>query len=363
MAELSLAIEDSPLAGGRFVIVKRIRPERANDADYIEFFLTEGRIALRCAHPSLPHSYELGVIDGVHYLAMEYIHGHTLLDVVNAATRHGSWLSVGAVHRVGVDVAAGLEHLHSLRDTDGTSLGVVHRDVSPQNVMLHHAGAIKLIDFGIVRSSLQTHKTRTGVVKGKFSYLAPEAFERGRTVDQRADLFGLGIVLHEALTGRSLFRGRDDSETMRRLKSGEIPDPREARDDLPDALAEVIVTALRRDPETRFQTATEFLAALERAGEQAGITTSITGLRQEVSSLCGEPEWPRVGAAPDARDRRLGSGGDPALAKLASSDDRLAYFLERSASGPDSAPGEASDEAAPGSSDAALDELMSRLDR
>jgi serine/threonine-protein kinase len=192
--------------------------------------------------------------------------------------------------------------------------------------MLHHAGAVKLIDFGIVRSALQTHKTRTGVVKGKFSYLAPEALERGRAVDHRADLFGLGVVLHESLTGRSLFRGRDDVETMRRLKSGEIPNVKNARPDVPVAFAEVISTALRRDPETRFQSATEFLVALERAAEHAGLPTSITALRREVTALCGQPAWPLAtpGDTPTAPGPGNGSKG-PSTA-----DSRLAYFLGRS---------------------------------
>ena len=263
----------------------------------------------------------MGAVDGSHYLALEYIHGHTLLDVVRAGARRDKPLSIETAVHVGVCVAAALEHAHGLRDVDGQSLNIVHRDVTPQNVMMAVSGAVKLIDFGIVRSAVQTHRTASGVVKGKFSYMAPESLATGREFDHRADLFALGIVLHETLTGRSLFRGVTDNDTLRRVRSMPIPDVSRLRPDTPVGLAAVITHALERDPDKRFQTATELLNALEMVAEASHISRSVTRLRDEVLDRCGEPPFPslteqeslllqdvgpRLGSEPEGSDRSAG---------------------------------------------------------
>ncbi|HEU5058551.1 MAG TPA: serine/threonine-protein kinase [Kofleriaceae bacterium] len=294
MAEIFLAVEKSVHGGHRFVTIKRIRKDFDRDDEFVQFFLTEGRVSLKCAHPNLPQAYELGQVDGAHYLALEYIHGHTLLDVVREAALGRRALAVSSVVHIGVGLAAALEHAHGLRDVDGRPLRVVHRDVTPQNVMLSVSGAVKLIDFGIVRSSMQTHRTESGVVKGKFSYMAPETLDGDRRFDHRADLFALGVVLHEALTGRSLFRGHDDQDTVERIRSMRLPDLTRLRSDVPASLASVILHALERDPDRRFQTATEMLHALERAAEISNIHHSMTRLRDEVLDRCGVPLLPAL---------------------------------------------------------------------
>ena len=294
MAEIFLAVERSDHGGHRFVTIKRIRKDFDRDDEFVQFFLTEGRVSLKCAHPNLPQAYELGQVDGSHYLAMEYIHGHTLLDVIREAALGRRPMAVSSVVHIGIGLAAALEHAHGLRDVDGRPLQVVHRDVTPQNVMLSVSGAVKLIDFGIVRSSVQTHRTESGVVKGKFSYMAPETLEADRGFDHRADLFALGVVLHEALTGRSLFRGHDDQDTVDRIRTMRVPDLTRLRGDVPPPLASVILHALERDPARRFQTATEMLHALERAAEASHIHHSMTRLRDEVLDRCGVPLLPAL---------------------------------------------------------------------
>jgi serine/threonine-protein kinase len=288
MAEILLAVELTPNTGHRFVTIKRIKPEFSGEADYNEFFLTEGRVSLKCSHPNLPQVYELGVEAGSHFLAMEYIQGHTLLDVIRAAALKDRPLAVGTALRVGVGVAAALEHAHGLVDVDGTPLGIIHRDVTPQNIMITAGGAVKLIDFGIVRAAVQTHETQVGVVKGKFSYMAPEML-RGtpKSIDHRADLFALGIVLHETLTGRSLFRGKTDEDTLRRVRSLPVPSLSALRADVPASFDAVVQRALERDPARRFQSATELLHALESAAELEGIHASMTRLRDEALDRCG----------------------------------------------------------------------------
>jgi eukaryotic-like serine/threonine-protein kinase len=294
MAEIFLAVEKSPHGSHRFVTIKRIKADFDRDDEYVQFFLTEGRVSLKCSHPNLPQAYEMGAVDGSHYLALEYIHGHTLLDVVRAGAATDRPLSIETAAHVGVCVAAALEHAHGLRDVDGQSLCVVHRDVTPQNVMLSVSGAVKLIDFGIVRSAVQTHRTASGVVKGKFSYMAPESLASGREFDHRADLFALGIVLHETLTGRSLFRGATDNDTLRRVRTMPIPDVTRLRPDTPPGLAAIIARALERDPDRRFQTATDFLHDLEQVAEEAHIHRSVTRLRDEVLDRCGDPPFPSL---------------------------------------------------------------------
>ena len=294
MAEIFLAVERSNHGGHRFVTIKRIRKDFDRDDEFVQFFLTEGRVSLKCAHPNLPQAYELGEVDGAHYLALEYIHGHTLLDVVREAAVGRRTLATSSVVHIGIGLAAALEHAHGLRDVDGRPLRVVHRDVTPQNVMLSVSGSVKLIDFGIVRSSMQTHRTESGVVKGKFSYMAPETLDGDQRFDHRADLFALGVVLHESLTGRSLFRGHDDQDTVDRIRSMRIPDLTRLRSDVPPPISAVILHALERDPDRRFQTATEMLHALERAAELSHIHHSMTRLRDEVLDRCGVPLLPAL---------------------------------------------------------------------
>lgn len=292
MAELFLAVERSDVGGYRFVTIKRIRPDFDHDEEFIQFFRLEGKVLLMCAHPNLAQGYDMGQVGGCHYLALEYIHGCTLLDLVRAAALGRKPLSVSTVVQIGIGVAAGLEHAHGLRAVDGSPLGVVHRDVTPQNVMIAESGTVKLIDFGIVRAALQTHRTQHGVVKGKFAYMAPEALDGKGNLDQRADLFALGIVLHESLTGRALFRGTTDHDTLDRIRHMEIPDLRRLRPDLPDAVAEVFHRALCRNPAERFQSAGQMLRALETAAESCHIHLSMTKLRDEVVARCGFPDPP-----------------------------------------------------------------------
>jgi eukaryotic-like serine/threonine-protein kinase len=323
MAEIFLALEDTPHAGQRFVIIKRIRPEHADDPDFQAFFLSEGRVSLQCAHPNLPQVYELDRIRGVYYLAMELIRGHTLLEYIRSAFSRGGQVSVASIASVGIGVAAALEHAHGLRDVDGSPLGVVHRDVSPQNVLLDACGGVKLIDFGVARSAVQTHRTRTGVVKGKFSYLAPEQVE-GKPPDPRADLFSLGVVLYECFTGKPLFRSRNESQTIQNVCSAPIRDLVSVRDDVPRAIADVIHRALERDPDDRFASATEMLLALDGAARRAGLHTSPCRLRDEVRAHCGEPARPerylRQGATPPA---------ELISPELAARDPDLLHFLRQ----------------------------------
>lgn len=330
MAEIFLAADEQSYGGHRFVTIKRIRSDRT-DLDYRDFFMTEARVALQCCHPNIPQVYEVGDVDGCLFLAMEYIHGHTLLSYLKAISKAGQMGSPSVAVTLGSAVAAALEHIHGLRSPSGAYLDVIHRDVSPQNVMVSSAGAVKLIDFGIVRSAIQIHQTQAGVVKGKFSYMAPETIVDPATVDHRADLFAVGVMLHEILTGRPLFRGRDAAATMKRVRRLPIPSISEMRGDVPPELEAVVEKALERDPDARFQTASELLEALEGTAQRSGIPLSMTQLRRDFRDACGNPEDPVFdgsiySSAPeeDGRVARMAAGSDSESSAVATADTQSA---------------------------------------
>ncbi len=334
MAEIHLAVEEMARAGRRFVIIKRIHDQFADDPDYVEYFLTEGKLALKLSHPNLPMAYELGQIGATHYLAMEFIRGPTLLDLLRVAHRRGGKLSVRSAVTIARAVAAALDHAHTLRDVDGEPLDIIHRDVTPQNTIVGYDGTIKLIDFGIAQATVQSHRTATGVVKGKFSYLAPEQFDRKSKVDQRSDLFSLGVMLHESLLGQVLFRAKTDRETIRRVLRGPIPDPSKLRKQVPASLGRVVLRALARNPDERYPTAAGLLGDLEYVAEREGLGVSVLQLREEVRALYGSPEQFVIPAITQVDsididfDEITGASNTPATAGIAADSD-LRYFLAR----------------------------------
>jgi eukaryotic-like serine/threonine-protein kinase len=292
MAEVFLAVEHLSEGAARLAVLKRILPRHARDPDFVEFFVQEAKLALALQHPNVVHAYDFGEEDGVHYLAMEYVHGETLLDVVRRANERGRTLSLGTVVKITCDLLAGLDHTHNACDLDGTPLGIVHRDVTPQNILVSHQGAVKLADFGVARTEAQAFRTRTGVVKGKFSYLAPEVLARGKRYDHRVDLFALGIVMYESMTGRSLFRGKNDGETVQRISRAAVPPITRYRPDCPPGLAHVIERALERDPEHRWPSAAAMLQALDEASCEVGLAANVTRLRWELSALFPDEQTP-----------------------------------------------------------------------
>lgn len=293
MADVYLAV-DRAAATPRWVALKRIRADLAPHREFRDFFLTEGRLSLACHHPHLPAAYHLGHAVGRPYLALEYIGGPTVLALSRAATRRRRPMAVPAVLAIGLGVARALDHLHGLRDLDGRALDVIHRDVTPQNLLVAPDGVVKLIDLGVARTSFQAHRTEAGVIKGKYAYIAPEQLDRRATIDQRADLFSLGAVLHELLTGQPLFHGASDLDTTERVKGATIPNPSAVRAEVPAEISEVIMGALARDPDQRWPSAASMVDALERAAESAGMWPWPGRLAREVTALVGTPRQPAL---------------------------------------------------------------------
>ena len=242
----------------KLVAVKIIHEQFSEDPEFIEMFIDEAQLVAGISHPNVVHVHELGSVGGRHFMTMEYVHGECLTDLVCRVRIPDT---VGC--RVVADVAAGLHAAHELRDADGTPLQVVHRDISPHNVLVSYDGAVKLIDFGVASSTASLHVSRSGSLKGKFAYMSPEQV-RSEPLDRRSDIFSLGIVLYEITTRRRLFRGSTETEMVQMVLDKPIPPPSVLRDDYPSELEQIVLRALSRRREQRYQTAEQMQEALER---------------------------------------------------------------------------------------------------
>ena len=208
----------------KLVVIKRILPHLVEDEEFFAMFRDEAKITMRLDHPNIARINEFGVENGVHYIEMEYVAGEDLRRIEKQAAAVGKGIPIGVVVRIIADAAAGLDFAHKARDAKGTPLNLVHRDVSPQNVLVGFDGSVKLIDFGVAKAAGRAQHTATGILKGKFPYMSPEQAD-GLDLDARSDVFALGIVLWEQLTGRRLFKGDNDLATQRLVKACQVPPP------------------------------------------------------------------------------------------------------------------------------------------
>jgi len=263
MAEIYLAREPETVegAGHRTLVIKRVLPHVADDPAFVEMFFNEARLAMRLRHPAIVHIYEFGEEHGSYFLAMEWVDGVPLGKIIRRARKQDGIPAALAV-KIAATTAEALDYAHRARGDDGESLGIVHRDVSPQNIMVSYEGAVKLLDFGIAKADDET-LTKDGQVKGKFAYMSPQQC-LGEPIDGRADVFALGVCLHEALTGRPLYHRKTQYETMRAVIEDSVPSIREYRPDLPESLDALVRKALAKNADERYQTAGELQIALER---------------------------------------------------------------------------------------------------
>ncbi|MEY4511837.1 MAG: hypothetical protein RLZZ450_3959, partial [Pseudomonadota bacterium] len=240
----------------RIVAVKRILPSIAADTDFITMFIDEAKLAVQLNHANIAQIFDLGKVSDNYFIALEYVHGKDLRAVFDMVRKRSLRVPIELACYVMMKICEGLEYAHRKRDSSGRDLELIHRDVSPQNMLISFDGDVKLIDFGIAKAAGKSSHTRTGVLKGKFGYLSPEQV-RGEVIDQRSDLFGIGIVLYELLTGERLFVGDSDFSTIEKVRSVEIVPPRELNANIPKSLESTVMRALSRDRDTRFQSALE----------------------------------------------------------------------------------------------------------
>jgi len=262
MAQIYLARQKGPDGAEKLVVVKRILPHLAENSDFVRMFLDEARIAARLNHPNIVQVFDLGSLDDTFFIAMEFIHGEDLRKIWKRTEHLNKPFPVQLVCRVVMDACAGLDYAHKKTDAQGKPLGIVHRDISPQNLLVTFDGAVKIVDFGIAKAADQATVTRSGVLKGKYSYMSPEQAS-GKRVDCRSDIFALGVVLHELLTGQRLFKRSNDIQTLHAVTECDVPVPSNANPKVPPELDEIVLKALAKNPADRYQEAMDLQLALE----------------------------------------------------------------------------------------------------
>jgi serine/threonine-protein kinase len=255
MAEVYLAVARGPVGFNKLAVLKRVK--NTDDPAIIQMFLDEARLAARLNHPNIVHTYEVGEVSEKYFIAMEYLEGQSLHAVLRRAE-----LSDAMVAYILAQALRGLHHAHELRDFDGSHMDVVHRDVSPHNIHVTYGGEVKLLDFGIAKTTLNSTHTETGILKGKIRYMAPEQFGEP-DVDRRADLFACGIVLWEMLSRRQLFQG-EFSKVMNRIVNEDAPALRTIRPEIAPELEAIVAKALHRDRDARYATADAMRLDLEQ---------------------------------------------------------------------------------------------------
>lgn len=261
MAEILLGRLTGPSGFERSVVIKRILPAYAEERQFVEMFLDEARIAARIHHPNVVQHQELGEDGEQLYLVMEYLDGESLASVQRRARSRDDRLSYAEAVHVIASAAAGLHAAHEMTDHEGEALGIVHRDISPQNLFVTYRGGVKVMDFGIAKASDRITTTEAGSLKGKIRYMSPEQ-ARGEALDRRSDLFSLAIVLYELTTGHALFRRNTPLASLRAVQDDPIPPPSSIVADYPPTLEAVCLRALARDPGDRYPDVHAFRIAL-----------------------------------------------------------------------------------------------------
>jgi eukaryotic-like serine/threonine-protein kinase len=277
MAEIFLA-RPAGYTDGNLLVLKRILPHLAEDEHFVTMFRDEADLASKLIHPNVCRVHALGHHAGSWFIAMEYLHGVPLSRVMTRLSKQGKMLDLRIVAGIISAACEGLHHAHELRDSQGNLLNVVHRDVSPPNIMIVDGGFVKLLDFGIAKATNTNAKTRTGTVKGKNAYMSPEQI-MGKGLDRRSDIFALGTVMYELLTIKRLFHRDSDFMTFKAISEEPIPDTMQRRPDLPLGVRSVLLQALARDPAGRFATAKQFGDAIRGAMMSLGGPASTSELR------------------------------------------------------------------------------------
>ena len=287
----------------RPVALKRMLAHIASNEEMVKSFVREARLASYLRHQNVPQTYDLGRVGDVYFIAMELITGRNLREVLMHCARTTGPMPVRIALNILNQICDALDYAHNLCDDTGEPLGIIHRDVSPSNVIVSETGVVKLIDFGIAKGSAASMQTMSGKLKGKFAYMAPEYF--AGQIDARADLFAIGVIAHELLTNRPLFSGRDDVDTMKRVRSMPLAPPSQNNPRVPLEIDDIVMTALARDPDRRWQHATALRTAL----------TTLTHRLDQVATNAEVVQWldwafTQVAGAPLSSDR---PGADTAI--------------------------------------------------
>lgn len=296
MAELYLARQLAEGGYEKIVAVKRVLPHLAEDAAFVRMFLNEARLAAGLDHSNIAHVLDFGSEGPEHYLVLEYVHGRSVLEVLREAGKQGG-LPLPCALTIIHEVAAALHYAHDKAGPDGRPLGLVHRDVSPSNVLVSYDGEVKLVDFGIAKATAHTRATQSGTIKGKLAYMAPEQV-RGEALDRRADVFSLAVVAYELCTGRRCFVAPGEFALINRVAAGRYEKPSAIRPGFPAPLEQIIARGLAVEVEERFESAQALQLEIERFARQHGFRLSKLELADAMRGLYGHVAYPTTEALP-----------------------------------------------------------------
>jgi len=241
----------------RPVVIKRILPHIAASPEFVQMLIDEAKIAVMLSHGNIAQIYDLGKVADDYFIVMEYVEGKTLSQIMKRLRTEARHIPIAYAIAICAEVAKGLDYMHRKLDEEGNPLHVIHRDISPQNVILSTAGTVKIIDFGIAKAKNKISTTDSGILKGKFAYMSPEHAE-GEKLNHQSDIFSLGVILFELITDQRLFKGKNNMDTVRRVKRAKVPQPSGIRRNIPKDLDTIILTALQKDRKKRYTSAENF---------------------------------------------------------------------------------------------------------
>jgi serine/threonine-protein kinase len=293
MGEIWLAEQKGSAGFSKQVVVKTILECFADDPSLVEMFLDEGRIAANLSHPNIAQTFDLGQCgkgsDAPYYIAMEYVHGRDLRDLLITNIDRKQFVPLNLVLRIIADVCQGLHHAHSVKTPEGKADGIIHRDVSPQNILITFDGIVKIVDFGVAKATERASKTKSGVLKGKYAYMSPEQV-RSKPLDGRADVFSVGVVMYELVTGRRLFKRDSEMKTLDAVISAIVPKPRRFDTSVPPEVEAVMLKALSLRPKDRYQSAQEMQLAVENLMIELQLPASSAHLSAFMQEIYGGEE-------------------------------------------------------------------------
>lgn len=263
MAEIHLAKTRGIEGFEKYVALKMIHPNFSSDDHFVQMLIDEAKISVQLQHGNIAHVFDLGRVGNTYYIAMEFVDGHDLFKILRKSSEQDRYMPIESACFIAKEVCAGLDYAHHKRDAAGRPMGIVHRDISPQNVLISHSGEVKIVDFGIAKATMRVKQTAVGVIKGKYYYMSPEQ-AWGDSVDHRTDIFSAGILLYEMLTGQMLYLEEDMNKLLDMVRKADIPPPSTKRPDIPRELDRIVMRALAKKPDQRWQAASDFGTAIER---------------------------------------------------------------------------------------------------
>ena len=302
MAEIFLARQAGLEGFEKTIVIKRIRPHLSQQKSFVKMFLNEAKLAAQLNHPNIVQIYDLGKISDTYFIAMEYIFGRDMRRIIPKADSMGIPFPMVYALKIASSCCEGLYYAHQRCDIYGNALNIVHRDVTPENIFVSFDGTVKVLDFGIAKAANQIEQTRAGEIKGKLSYMSPEQC-MGKPLDHRSDIFSLGVVLYEWVTGFKLFTGDSEVAILKSITEGKIYAPSYFKADIPESVEHILMKALEKDRDRRYQTAWDMQYDIDQFLSQYEFTPSNIHLSNFLKQLFSDEL--------DEEKKRLMSGGRP----------------------------------------------------